>query len=170
MLNYLQFLIKSTNQHGVHSPFVFQYITKGLYSKKRFVKNLPKNMKWVLQSLQYFQPDKVYCNSNEIKQLFKHEELQFVDNIQDAQIGFIKSTNQHGVHSPFVFQYITKGLYSKKRFVKNLPKNMKWVLQSLQYFQPDKVYCNSNEIKQLFKHEELQFVDNIQDAQIGVIN
>lgn len=89
MLNYLQFLIKSTNQHGVHSPFVFQYITKGLYSKKRFIKNLPKNMKWVLQSLQYFQPDKVYCNSNEIKQLLKHEELQFVDNIQDAQIGVI---------------------------------------------------------------------------------
>lgn len=30
---YLQFLLKSSNQHGVHSPFVYQLITKCLYKK-----------------------------------------------------------------------------------------------------------------------------------------
>ena len=30
---YLSFLIKSTNQHGVHSPFVYDLTTKCLYSK-----------------------------------------------------------------------------------------------------------------------------------------
>ena len=28
---YLKFLFRSTNQHGVHSPFVYQYLTKCLY-------------------------------------------------------------------------------------------------------------------------------------------
>lgn len=30
---YINYLLKSTNQHGVHSPFVFNLITKCLYSK-----------------------------------------------------------------------------------------------------------------------------------------
>lgn len=33
--SYLKFLIKSTNQHGVHSPFVFDLITKCFYDKKK---------------------------------------------------------------------------------------------------------------------------------------
>ncbi len=31
---YLQFLLKSSNQHGVHSPFIYKLVTKGLYTKK----------------------------------------------------------------------------------------------------------------------------------------
>lgn len=31
--SYLKFLLKSTNQHGVHSPFVFDLITKCFYTK-----------------------------------------------------------------------------------------------------------------------------------------
>ena len=34
--SYLQFLFKSTNQHGVHSPFVYQLVTKCFYNKKKF--------------------------------------------------------------------------------------------------------------------------------------
>ncbi|PIB26984.1 hypothetical protein [Maribacter sp. 4G9] len=34
-LSYLKFLIGSTNQHGVHSPFVYNLLTKGLYSEKK---------------------------------------------------------------------------------------------------------------------------------------
>ncbi len=30
---YIVFLLKSTNQHGVHSPFVFNFVTKCLYNK-----------------------------------------------------------------------------------------------------------------------------------------
>jgi len=30
---YIKFLLKSTNQHGIHSPFVYEFITKCLYKK-----------------------------------------------------------------------------------------------------------------------------------------
>jgi len=33
---YIKFLIKSTNQHDVHSPFVFDLITKCFYDKKKY--------------------------------------------------------------------------------------------------------------------------------------
>lgn len=33
ILDYLKFLSKATNQHGVHSPFVYQLVTKCLYAK-----------------------------------------------------------------------------------------------------------------------------------------
>lgn len=37
----IQFILTSTNQHGVHSPFVFDFVTKGLYQKS--LKSVPIN-------------------------------------------------------------------------------------------------------------------------------
>ena len=59
MFSYLQFLVKSTNQHGVHSPFVYNYITKGLYGVKKDSYVAHKTNQWLLQSIQYFQPTKI---------------------------------------------------------------------------------------------------------------
>lgn len=39
--SYFNFLIHSTNQHGVHSPFVFELVTKCFYQKKNFHKPIP---------------------------------------------------------------------------------------------------------------------------------
>ncbi|APY10020.1 methyltransferase [Seonamhaeicola sp. S2-3] len=52
IIQYIKFLIKSTNQHGVHSPFVFNLVTKCFYNKndypaynqiKKYRKSLLKN-------------------------------------------------------------------------------------------------------------------------------
>lgn len=34
ILSYLRYLWQSTNAHGVHSPFVYEFVTRGLYAKK----------------------------------------------------------------------------------------------------------------------------------------
>ncbi len=33
---YFHYLLNATNQHGVHSPFVFDFVTKCLYDKKKY--------------------------------------------------------------------------------------------------------------------------------------
>ncbi len=73
MFSYLHFLVKSTNQHGVHSPFVYNYITKGLYQQKKDFSTPHKTNQWLLQSIQYFQPKTVYVSNinllNDIKEI-----------------------------------------------------------------------------------------------------
>lgn len=36
LISYIKFLLRSTNQHGVHSPFVFGLVTKCFYDKKKY--------------------------------------------------------------------------------------------------------------------------------------
>ena len=48
----LAFLFSSTNQHGVHSPFVFKYITECLYSKPVIKANKTQDV--LLKSISYF--------------------------------------------------------------------------------------------------------------------
>ncbi len=36
LLQYIKFLLKSTNQHGVHSPFVYNLVTKCFYDKTEY--------------------------------------------------------------------------------------------------------------------------------------
>lgn len=52
-LSYLNFLWHSKNEHGVHSPFIFNYVTRCLYGKKHYSSNKTQNL--VLKSLVYFQ-------------------------------------------------------------------------------------------------------------------
>ncbi|MDH7913015.1 class I SAM-dependent methyltransferase [Winogradskyella sp. SYSU M77433] len=36
LISYIKFLFTATNQHGVHSPFVYEFVTKCLYDKKKY--------------------------------------------------------------------------------------------------------------------------------------
>jgi hypothetical protein len=69
-ISYIEFLVKSTNQHGVHSPFVYDFITKGLYKKANKtailnnyteLKNLSiKEQKVLSKIVNYYKIDKIY--------------------------------------------------------------------------------------------------------------
>lgn len=50
--SYFSFLIRSTNQYGIHSPFVYQYLTRCLYRKSR--KRRAKVQQVLMKSIPYF--------------------------------------------------------------------------------------------------------------------
>lgn len=55
--SYLKFILKSSNEHGVHSPFVFKYVTRCLYSKTSW--NKRKSIGILLKSISYFESKSV---------------------------------------------------------------------------------------------------------------
>ena len=72
--SYFQFLLKSQNQHGLHSPFVYDFITKGLYQQKiknneildlKELKNLSKKqLKIFTKIFNYFEIKNIYFDVN----------------------------------------------------------------------------------------------------------
>lgn len=65
MISYLKFLLKSTNHHGVHSPFVYDYLTKGLYAKPQLSTNKFENV--LLKSISYFGHQNIQIEDESIK-------------------------------------------------------------------------------------------------------
>ena len=76
-LAYLKFLLKSTNQHGVHSPFVFAYVTRCLYGQKKYSKD--KSVDVLLKSIQYFQASNLHVESDKVVQQKIQEAFDQVD-------------------------------------------------------------------------------------------
>lgn len=74
--SYFNFLLASTNQHGIHSPFVFDLVTQGLYPKidakssiiplKKFAKSnrtTYKSLELLLKTIRYFKCKKIDCSN-----------------------------------------------------------------------------------------------------------
>ncbi|MBW3519487.1 hypothetical protein [Flavobacterium sp. NKUCC04_CG] len=59
LFGYITFLLKSSNQHGIHSPFVFNWITQGLYSKNSNWDALPQKEVFTERVFAYFKPKTV---------------------------------------------------------------------------------------------------------------
>lgn len=57
VLSYIKFFVNATNEHGVHSPFIYNFVTKCLYAKTKIAKNRTENI--VLKSISYFSYHKV---------------------------------------------------------------------------------------------------------------
>lgn len=51
-ISIIKFYLSATNQHGVHSPFVYDYVTKCLYKKEYL--NLPIVSRVLVKSIIYF--------------------------------------------------------------------------------------------------------------------
>ncbi len=86
MFSYLHFLVKSTNQHGVHSPFVYNYITKGLYNAKKDLQVSNKTNQWLLHSIQYFQPNTVYISDNALLDGIKDVSVEKTVDLSNADL------------------------------------------------------------------------------------
>lgn len=86
MFSYLQFLVKSTNQHGVHSPFVYNYITKGLYQQKKNPSISHKTNQWLVQSIQYFQPNSINLSDKTLLESIKDISLEKTVDLSNADL------------------------------------------------------------------------------------
>ena len=107
MFSYFKFLLKSTNQHGVHSPYVYNYLTKGLYkNRKHFSNKETKSLKLIVSTVSYFDCKTVFTTNSEIQKniqnSFKtisineyHElfDLIIIENLTDYKLYLDKMKN-----------------------------------------------------------------------------
>tara|TARA_R110002051_G_scaffold325740_1_gene430691 strand:- start:4471 stop:4959 length:489 start_codon:yes stop_codon:yes gene_type:complete len=62
---YLKFLLSATNQHGVHSPFVYAFVTKCLYAKKKY--RAQKSVNVLLNVLSYFKVESMHVAQGNVE-------------------------------------------------------------------------------------------------------
>lgn len=69
IIQYIKFLFKSTNQHGVHSPFVYNLVTKCFYDKTNYeaYKNLSEYRKQLLNNHSKIEVSDLGAGSNKLK-------------------------------------------------------------------------------------------------------
>ena len=114
IISYLKFLWNSKNEHGVHSPFVFDLVTKCFYDKTKFpeyslLKNTSKKNKLLFRVVRYFQPKTILeiGNSTEIDTNIFSSEITKFEEFQKNKL----SKNDNTFHFPlltFHFIYINK--------------------------------------------------------------
>jgi len=70
IIQYFKFLLKSTNQHGVHSPFVYNLVTKCFYDKTNYsdYKTLKSYRKTLLNNSETIKVTDLGAGSHTIKQ------------------------------------------------------------------------------------------------------
>jgi len=101
IVSYIQFLLKSKNQHGVHSPFVFDLLTKCLYQKSSLqgFNSLETYRKQLLQNKEMIQVTDFGAGSR----IFKSNERKVSDIAKHA--GISKKRSQLLVRLMHYFQF-----------------------------------------------------------------
>lgn len=121
--SYFKFLLQATNQHGVHSPFMYDFVTKGLYTKgnsniklvdftldHRLSKKEEKILKKIIK---YFKPTSIIINlKNKSITLDKNFNLLYFNYLSKNKIIKIQSIYPNS----FI---IIKGVHQNKPAVKN---------------------------------------------------
>ncbi len=121
-LSYFKFLLKSTNQHGVHSPFVFSFVTKGLYQKNiklvsfdtyKELQSLSKKQKRILSKiLVYFKIDEISFNILQFSKNTTQYKLLYINKTEE-----LKKINTLGFHTKHII--LVNNLHQTKSSLKN---------------------------------------------------
>ncbi len=123
IFSYIKFLFKSTNQHGVHSPFVYDFVTKGLYNKNlkndisidldSKIKLSKREEKIFLKIVNYFKIDTILLNNiDSTKTLNRSHNLLFINNLNK----FKSVLNQEELITIFI---VAQGIHDSKTNYKN---------------------------------------------------
>lgn len=117
--SYIAFLIRSTNQHGVHSPFVYHFLTQCMY--RRYPGRFARTQKIILKSILYFNYNSVglLSTGQELWEVIKAEyegisfdnppyDLYIVGRGQLARFDFDSLYNQYHNDSMILIEGIRK--------------------------------------------------------------
>ncbi|MFC4094325.1 hypothetical protein [Euzebyella saccharophila] len=158
-LQFCQFLYKSSNEHGVHSPFVFTYVTKCLYSKSKLHND--KGVNALLKSLEYFsiktvsiieegqQFKETFEGNTDIKTTAKNASFLIIDHPKNLPLDSISYKNDltNGtmmyIHSP----YTNKAKKESWEIVKNDSR----VTVTVDMFYGAMVFFRKEQVKEHFK-------------------
>ena len=157
-ISHIKFLTKATNQHGVHSPFVYNYVTKCLYSKAHVATN--KSADIFLKSIPYFKSEKIKIDpncrlyTNHIKKNFSGIETNatvydafYLEDIKNWKTNILKEETKN---SSWVFiDHIYKNKESTLHW--NKLKKLKEVRVSIDLFYCGIIFFRKEQEKEHFK-------------------
>ena len=97
-LSYLRFWFSATNQHGVHSPFVYNFVTKCLY--KKYDNKGSKSDRVLLKSIAYFNAHYIDIAPNllQLRNRVKNSYPDIEFNKQPADLIYMDSPNSELFH------------------------------------------------------------------------
>ncbi len=90
IIAYTKFLFTSTNQYGIHSPFIYDFVTKCLYKKSEFKGT--KTIRILLKSISHYKAKNLYIDlrNMHIQNLVKSNFAQVDLNHKPYDIGYFE--------------------------------------------------------------------------------
>ncbi len=161
LFKYLKFLFTSNNQHGVHSPFVYNFITRSLYSKPRYRSN--KVLDVLLKSIIYFDAKviqlpnednvlKDLIRENSLKTVFQGKSYDFVY-LEHPDEVYLQEYNPSGnmVHNDSML--LINSIHKNKKTETHWENIKKWehVTVTLDFFYCGAVFFRKEQAKEHFK-------------------
>lgn len=161
LFSLLNFWVTATNQHGVHSPFVYKFVTKCLYSQSSFSNN--KSLNTLLKTIVYFKKNSIQLVTNDadlpkaIKKNLRNIELSspsgemlYLEKLDNKIIRhFILENNALNNNSVVYVHklYKNKATYNHWKNIKELEK----VRVTIDMFYGGLVFFRREQVKEHFK-------------------
>lgn len=87
IFDYLQFWFSAYNEHGTHSPFVFNLLTKGLYPTDPRWKGVSRKEQFIDRLVVYFAPQQMATLEGKISKSLKAD-IPIVTYQADSSVGY----------------------------------------------------------------------------------
>lgn len=112
--SHLKFWLTATDEHGVHSPFIYGYVTQGLYKAPNFRADIPTNI--LLKTMVYFKLREIQLVSADdqiARQIKTHingaslletsQKLIFLDRLDDETLNKYLVNNKEIINDTMVY-------------------------------------------------------------------
>lgn len=161
LFKYLKFLINSSNQHGVHSPFVYNFITRSIYTKTRYKGN--KVLDVLLKSVDYFEAKVILLPKEDIvlKDLIQQNSPKVVFQGKPYDIIYLEHPNEVSPHEFSLSEnrvhndsmLLINSIHTNKKMETHWESIKKWghVTVTLDFFYCGVVFFRKEQAEEHFK-------------------